>query len=94
MCVVCRRKAVQSALVRVRVAMSGAEAPGPLLINESGPSRGRGAYVCRRIECWTADTRLLHLERALGATFGRLETAQIDEFTRAFVADAATREGA
>lgn len=92
MCIVCRRKAVQSAFVRV--AEDGAEGSNRLLIDPQKRSPGRGAYVCRRAECWSSDILVRSLERALRASFGQLQVTQIDEFARAFAVTVANGEGA
>ncbi len=92
MCIVCRRKAGQSAFVRIATARS--EASAPLLIDARPRSLGRGAYICRRAECWSSDILVRGLERALRASFGQLELTQIEEFARAFAAEAVRGESA
>lgn len=89
MCSVCRLKAEQSSFVRIALGAEG-EARGRLLIDARQRSSGRGAYLCRRTECWTADNTIRSLERALRATLGPPEITQIQEFARAVASEAAT----
>ena len=86
-CVVCRLKTAPAALVRV--SRGGEAVHCQLLIDAPQGSPGRGAYVCRRSECWAAEGIGRRIERALRKSLGRDGLAQIDEFARAFAADAA-----
>jgi len=60
-CVACRTTRPKSELVRVvRTPRGGIE------VDISGRAAGRGAYVCRRVECAEAGVRKHGLQRALG----------------------------
>lgn len=65
MCAGCGGRFAKDALVRFTV---GGDAAGKarIIIDTSGKSSGRGAYVCRRLECYDAATsKRRTLERRL-----------------------------
>lgn len=64
-CIACRRLASKRELVRL-VCTSG----GSVEVDNSGRMAGRGAYLCRRRECWEVGLRGGRLEHALRATLG------------------------
>ncbi len=59
-CISCRSKGPKSELIRiVRAADGGVE------IDSRGRMAGRGAYLCRRRECWEAGLKRKRVESAL-----------------------------
>ena len=62
-CVGCQQEQPKRQLVRVVRSPSGTVA-----VDATGKAAGRGAYLCRRPECWTAALRRGALVRALRAT--------------------------
>lgn len=61
-CVGCRQVRARSELLRVVRTVEGAVQVDPM-----GTVSGRGAYVCRRVECVQRAAKGRSLERALGA---------------------------
>ena len=59
-CVACRSSRPKREMVRVVRAPDGA-----VSVDETGKKSGRGAYLCRRAECWQAGLRKRGLDRAL-----------------------------
>ena len=61
-CIACREVKAKRELVRlVRVASGSVE------VDASGKSAGRGAYLCRKEECWVVGLKGGRLEHALRA---------------------------
>ena len=79
MCVACRTARPKRELVRVvRVVSSGDE--GTVVVDETGKSSGRGAYVCRQQICWEAALTRQQLERALKVDITAENLAQFREY--------------
>lgn len=74
MCVACRESKPKNELVRVVRIPSG-----EIMLDSSGKKPGRGAYICKSIECLKKAKKSKALERALGEiageTYEALETA-------------------
>lgn len=63
MCAGCRRRAAKKELIRV------VRTPeGELLLDASGKASGRGAYICRQVQCLEKIRKNRALERALGVS--------------------------
>jgi len=60
----------------------------------SGRGGGRGAYVCRRPECWTSPHRNPRLAGALKYLITDEEAAALDEWGAAHVAATAAADAA
>jgi hypothetical protein len=59
-CVGCREKQPKGRLIRI------VRTPeGPVVVDEAGKARGRGAYLCRKPACWEAALKRGSLNRAL-----------------------------
>lgn len=74
MCVACRTQRPKNELVRIVRDQTGA-----VSLDLSGRKPGRGAYICKSIECLEKARKTKALERALGS---------IDEQTFAAIKDA------
>ena len=61
-CVACRREAPKRELVRL---VRGAD--GIVEIDQSGRKSGRGAYLCRTLDCWQSGLSGSYLGQALRA---------------------------
>jgi uncharacterized protein len=59
-CVACRTLRPKRDMTRVVRAPDGAVA-----VDETGKQSGRGAYLCRRAECWTLGLKRRALDKAL-----------------------------
>ena len=64
-CIACRRVAGKRELIRLVC-----DASGGIEVDASGRAAGRGAYLCRRRECWEMGLRGGRLERTLRTTLG------------------------
>ena len=53
---------------------------GELVIDETGKRNGRGAYLCRRRECWQAVLEGDQLGRALKIEIGEQERQMLREY--------------
>lgn len=61
-CVICRDKTAKKTLVRL------VSSPDGVLVDRTGKSNGRGAYLCERPECWQRAIDSSVLEKALRTT--------------------------
>lgn len=75
MCVACREKRSKKELVRVVRSVDG-----HIIIDETGKLPGRGAYLCRRRECWELALKRASLNRALRTNLSSEEVASLREF--------------
>ena len=74
-CVVCRTQRPKRELVRVvRTDTGGVE------IDPTGKKSGRGAYLCRRRECWEQALKRKSLEHALQTTMSAETRATLQQF--------------
>ena len=74
-CVGCRQEQPKRQLVRVVRTPSGDVAVDP-----TGKAAGRGAYLCRQPECWTAALRRSALAGALRVTLSAEDRATLERF--------------
>ena len=83
-CIACRTTSGKRELVRiVRTPAESVE------IDLTGKKAGRGAYVCRRPECWEAALRKDRLASALKTTIGAEDRVRLKEFAAAIKETAA-----
>lgn len=61
-CIVCRTVRPKRELVRL------VRTPAGVVVDETGKRSGRGAYICRRRECWENPSVRRKLEHALRTT--------------------------
>ncbi len=61
-CIACRDSGAKRGFVRVVRTPEGS-----VEVDETGKKAGRGAYICRRRECWQEALRKERLDRALRA---------------------------
>ena len=74
-CVGCREKRSKREMVRiVRTPDRGVE------VDETGKKSGRGAYLCRRQECWEIALKKDRLGHALKTSLTNEERATFQEF--------------
>ena len=74
-CVGCREKRPKREMVRiVRTPDHGVE------VDETGKKSGRGAYLCRRQECWEIALNKDRLGHALKTSLTDEERATLEEF--------------
>jgi hypothetical protein len=76
MCIACRAKRPKRELVRVICS-----AEGHIIVDETGKRPGRGAYLCRRRECWELALKRASLNRALRTTLSAEEVASLQKFS-------------
>jgi predicted RNA-binding protein YlxR (DUF448 family) len=50
------------------------------LVDETGKSAGRGAYLCRKAECWRQGLQSKRLEKSLSVTLSTVDQAQLLAF--------------
>lgn len=62
-CVGCQEMKEKKSLIRV---VKTAE--GDLILDDTGKKNGRGAYICRSIECFKKEKKTKALERSLGVS--------------------------
>jgi uncharacterized protein len=72
-CVACREKRPKRELVRLVCTPEGS-----LEVDLRGKRAGRGAYVCRRPECWQAALQPQRLSRALKCQVSAEDTAALE----------------
>lgn len=65
MCVVCRQMFDKKSLIRIVKTCSG-----EVKIDETGKTNGRGAYLCKDINCIENAKKRKALDRALNTTIG------------------------
>ncbi len=74
-CVACRRTDSKRGFVRlVRTPEGG------VVVDPTGKTPGRGAYLCRRAACWRAALENGAIGRALKVELGTEERARIQEY--------------
>ena len=74
-CVACGQKSAKRELVRV------VRTPqGTVLVDETGKSAGRGAYLCRKAACWRQGLQSKRLEKSLSVTISPDDQAQLLAF--------------
>jgi uncharacterized protein len=78
-CVACRNRSPKNGLVRV---VRGAD--GAVRYDSSGKQPGRGAYLCRSIDCCRAAIKTRKLERALKC---ELSEETVSELVSVFAED-------
>jgi len=71
----CREEYPKRQLVRIVRSPTGAVA-----VDETGKAAGRGAYLCRRLECWTVALRRSTLAGALRTALSPEDVAALREF--------------
>lgn len=74
-CVICREARPKRELVRVVRSLAG-----DIEVDPTGKKAGRGAYLCRRRECWEQALRRRSLEHALQTTIGPESRAALQQF--------------
>jgi predicted RNA-binding protein YlxR (DUF448 family) len=74
-CVACREVRPKRELVRL-VRASG----GVVQVDDTGKKTGRGAYLCRRRECWDSVIRSGRLEQALKTRILQEEYSQLMKY--------------
>ncbi|HLH20980.1 MAG TPA: YlxR family protein [Chloroflexota bacterium] len=83
-CVGCRQEQPKRELVRVVRTPEGA-----VVVDTTGKANGRGAYLCRRPECWTAALRRNLLAGALRGPLTADDLAALREYGAALSPSAA-----
>ena len=74
-CVGCREIRPKREMVRIVRTPDGG-----VKIDETGKRSGRGAYLCRRQECWEMALKKDRLEYALKTSLSEKERATLQEF--------------
>jgi predicted RNA-binding protein YlxR (DUF448 family) len=74
-CVACRTVRPKRELVRIVRTPEGA-----VIVDETGKRSGRGAYLCRRRDCWEMALARRQLERALKVTLTAETEAQLRKY--------------
>jgi predicted RNA-binding protein YlxR (DUF448 family) len=87
-CVACREVRPKRELVRL-VCVTG----GGVQVDDTGKKAGRGAYLCRRRECWDTGIRGGRLEHALKTSIVREEYNQLMKYAEEMWS-AGSQEGA
>ena len=74
-CVACRTTGAKRGLIRiVRTAKGGVE------VDATGKAAGRGAYLCRRRQCWQEALKREGLARALRVKLGETDRDKLKAF--------------
>ena len=79
-CIACRKVKPQRELVRL-VCISG----GNVEVDITGKKAGRGAYLCRRRECWEIGLKGSRLEHALRTSIARDDREQLARYEEEFL---------
>ena len=74
-CIACRASAGKRELVRVVRTPQGS-----VELDLSGKKPGRGAYLCRRVECWQAALKKDRLAAALKTTISAEDRDRLSQF--------------
>ena len=74
MCAGCRERAPKKSLIRVVRTPSG-----ELLLDAKGKASGRGAYICRKPDCFKKARKSRALEKALSITITEEDYAHLEE---------------
>ena len=80
-CIACRQKKPKWELVRIV-----RTPPGEVELDLRGKKAGRGAYLCRRDECWEAGLMKKKLEHALKTDLAPAQRAMLRECLQAAAA--------
>lgn len=74
-CIACRAVRPKRELVRVVC-----DADGSLVVDDTGKKPGRGAYLCRRKECWDSGIKSGRLEHSLRTHIVRDSCSQLIKY--------------
>lgn len=80
-CCVCRAKGPKRDLVRVMLAA------GQVEIDPTGKGPGRGAYLCRRLECWQSRQRDRRIGQALRGALDADDRLRLEAWAAQNLAD-------
>jgi uncharacterized protein len=83
-CVGCRQEQPKRQLVRVVRTPAG-----PIVVDLTGKAAGRGAYLCRRPECWATALRRDALAGALRGSLSVEDRAALESFAASLAPSAA-----
>ena len=83
-CVACRLRQPKRNMVRVV-----RDGQGAVSVDSTGKRSGRGAYLCKRRECWALAVRRNALSRELKATIGATDRSALEAFAATLPAEAA-----
>ena len=87
-CIGCQQEQPKRQLVRVVRSPDGGVAVDP-----TGKAGGRGAYLCRQPECWTAALRRGALTKALRTTLTDEDRSALETFRASLTGVATSAEG-
>jgi predicted RNA-binding protein YlxR (DUF448 family) len=73
-CIACRTTGDKRALVRVVRGLEGVE------VDPTGKKAGRGAYLCRRPECWREALKKNRLDVALKTRLSKEDKLRLSEY--------------
>ncbi len=76
-CVACRATGDKRELVRIVRTPAG-----PVEVDQTGKKAGRGAYLCRKVECWDAGLKRDRLSSALRTKLTGEDRQRLAEFAR------------
>ena len=76
-CVACRETAAKRGLIRIVRTPAGV-----IDVDATGKAAGRGAYLCRRAECWQEALKKEWLARALRAKLGEADREKLKTFAQ------------
>ncbi|MGD0765252.1 MAG: YlxR family protein [Dehalococcoidia bacterium] len=79
-CVACRETAAKRGLIRIVRTPAGA-----IDVDTTGKAAGRGAYLCRRAECWQGALKKEWLSRALRAKLNDADKEKLNTFAKGLV---------
>lgn len=83
-CIACRSTTGKRELVRVVRSLEGT-----VEVDLTGKKAGRGAYLCRRPECWEAGLKKDRLANALKTTLSKEDRQRLSEFAESLEHSAA-----
>lgn len=81
-CIMCRQTHPKRELVRIVRTPTGG-----VMVDEKGKMPGRGAYICRSVECWqkALSAKNDRLSSALKTTLTEQETGMLKEYAASMV---------
>ena len=81
MCVVCRQVKPKKELTRLVRTADG------ILVDATGKKAGRGAYLCRSVQCWEMGLKGNRIEQALKVTLSETNREELKRFARSLASE-------
>ena len=83
-CIACRQVKPKKQLTRL------VRTPDGVFVDNTGKKAGRGAYLCRNIQCWEMGLKGNRIEQTLKITLSEANLEELKRFTRSLVSEERT----